>query len=62
MIRGLDKLKDEGTRVGFFFFFSIYSNKTTVLEETRVVFSQEGIVIGQEAQDITCFRGTFSGY
>lgn len=61
MIRGLDKLKDEGTRVGLVF-FSIYSNKITVLEETRVVFSQEGIVIGQEAQDITCFRGTLSGY
>lgn len=39
-------------------FSLIYSNKITVLEKTRVVFSQGGTVIGQEAKDITCFRKT----
>lgn len=58
MMRGLEKLKDAG--IGVFCQFT--AKKITVLEKTRVVFSQGGIVIGQEAKDIICFRETPSGY
>lgn len=47
---------------GLVFFFQIYSKKITVLEKTRIVFSQRSIVIGEEAKDIICFRETPSEY